>query len=113
MALRLIGIGGKSALWSNLWKYLEIVKVVHDLLIVHFQVVEAKGFRGEVIADTLSAGAAGEHRVAHNGGSLHLGTASTGTDSWEKILTLKSIKQLRNCIFLSLGHDQPQLIWRK
>lgn len=57
-----------GTVWSCL--YLEVVEIMHDLIVVHVQVVEAEWVRGGVAHGGLLA--AREHRVAHYRGALHL-----------------------------------------
>lgn len=56
--------------------YLEVVEIMHDLIVVHVQVVEAERVRAGRQRALL---AAGEHRVAHYRGALHLRRATPCT----------------------------------
>lgn len=64
--------------------YLEVVEIVHDLIVVHVQVVEAEGFDGRV------RGVARVHGIADDRSALHFG----GTASCERgRLSVKSFRK--------------------
>lgn len=71
--------------------YLEVVEIVHDLIVVHVKVVEAKRLNCGFPRFPVGGRPARVHRVAHNGGAFHFGRAATWRDQMVGMLTVKSI----------------------